>query len=77
MCIRVTQQSHVKYFDIFINTGTALLISGHTSFLKVQNADALETSTTNPTEIFQTPHVSQNLRNNGKPWFQTEILSMM
>lgn len=40
--------------------------------------DASESNgATNPTEIFHTPQVSQNLRNNAKPWFQTEILSMM
>ncbi|CAB3980800.1 transcription initiation SPT3 homolog isoform X2 [Paramuricea clavata] len=40
--------------------------------------DASESSgATNPTEIFHAPQVSQNLRNNAKPWFQTEILSMM
>mgnify|MGYP002803892404 FL=1 len=45
---------------------------------KGQSVDALESSgTTNPTQIFQPPQVSQNLRNNAKPWFQTEILSMM
>ncbi|XP_028412245.1 transcription initiation protein SPT3 homolog [Dendronephthya gigantea] len=46
---------------------------------KVQAVDALETNApTNQPEVFQPPQISQNSRSTAaKPWFQTEILSMM
>lgn len=75
-----------EYFDIWIiwlNTGTSssdfrFWSVALISFFKVQNVDTVETIvSTQPTEIFQAPQVLPSVRNNSKPWFQTEILSMM
>ena len=72
----MTQQL-LKYFDVIWLHKNRSYFRLNVLF-KGQTVDALESSgTTNPTEIFQPPQVSQNLRNNAKPWFQTEILSMM
>jgi hypothetical protein len=74
MCQRVTRQFHTKYFLILLTKHR----NRQLRLLPFKVVDASESNgATNPTEIFHTPQVSQNLRNNAKPWFQTEILSMM